>query len=378
MLYNKPKRVLHVISNMKREGAQTFIMNIYRNIDREKIQFDFLVTTNEKCSYDDEIMSMGGKIFRIEKVSKYNVFKYSSKVSKTINEKGPFISIHSHIMFFNGIIMKGAYNSKIPVRIAHSHSISDGKKGSCIRSLYKRYMRKLILKYSTNLFGCSTKACEYLYGNQVYSDKRVKVINNGIELDKYKGIIGNKHGLKERLGFTKDTLLIGHVGRFHKPKNHLFIIDIFNDLFKKNNKAKLILVGDGNLKKKVQNKIIEKGLEKDILLLGIRKDIPQIMGALDVFLLPSLYEGLGIVLVEAQSAGIPCITSNTVPDDADMGMGLIKKLDLKSSTDIWSNAILNSISKEQNNWKDIYRVIQNKEYDVKIVSKLLEEIYLNT
>jgi glycosyltransferase EpsF len=372
----KPVRVLHAISNMKREGAQTFIMNVYHKIDRQKVQFDFLVNTTEKCSYDDEIKEMGGKIIYIPKPNKLNILSYSSIVSKIIKKGKDYTCVHSHSLFFNGVIMKSAYKAGVPVRISHGHSTNDGKKDSFYRRFYINYMRKNILKYSTGLFGCSEKACEYLYGKGCFNDERVKVISNGIELDKYKDLEENKNNLKEKLGLPLDCILIGNVARFTKVKNHKFLICIFSELLKKNPKIKLILVGDGPLKKEIKKFIEEKGVEKYVYLLGIRNDVPELMSIFDVFLLPSLYEGVPLVLIEAQAAGIPCIVSDTISKDVDMGISLLEFLDLKDDIDIWVNTIMSKLKTKRLQWNIREEALKANGYDIKDTAINLQKVYL--
>lgn len=372
-------RVLHVISNMSREGAQTFIMNVYRNLDKSNVQFDFLVNTQEKCAYDDEIISMGGKIIYVPPPDKKNILNYTNKLSRIMVNNGPYKCVHSHSMYFNGIVTQAAYRADIPIRISHAHTISDGRSNSIYRSIYRNIMRKKILKYSTKLFGCSQEACKNLYGDKCFDDKRVKVINNGIELKRFedKDLGKSSKLIKVELGLPLDSIIIGHVGRFHSQKNHVLLVDIFSELIKKEPKARLILVGDGPLKEYIKEKVKGKRLEKYIYFLGIREDIPKIMASLDVFIFPSKYEGLGIVLIEAQAAGIPCVVSNKIPNEADLGLGLIRKVDLNDDLSVWVNNIIESLELTIPDWEERKRIITSKKYSITSVAKILYDIYHN-
>lgn len=373
---NNPIRVLHVISRMPREGAQTFIMNLYRSIDRNKIQFDFLVNSKNRYAYNDEIERMGGRLIYAPAPNKSNVLSYIDIITNLIKENGPYKCVHSHSTFLSGVILKSAYQARVPIRISHAHNTNDGKGNSVFRYMYRKIMRKSIQKYSTNLFGCSNQACEYLYGANCFNDTRVKVINNGIHLDEYIDQNVDSKQLKTELGLPLDTILIGHVGRFQAMKNHGFLIDIFFELSKVKPESKLLLVGDGPLRKEIEKSVEDKNLNEQVLFLGVRDDVPKIMAALDVFLFPSKHEGLGIVLIEAQAAGTPCVVANTIPKEVDMGIDLIKFTSLNANLSEWVDNILSSVSMKKPEKNLIEQAIVGKGYDIKSVSNYLSNIYL--
>jgi len=317
---------------------------------------------------------MGGRLIILPKPNKKNIIRYSDIIANKIKEVGAYNCVHSHSLFFNGIVLKGAYKAGVPIRISHSHSTSDGKINNLFRKIYKSFMRNNILKYSTDLFGCSLEACGYLYGT--YSDNRIRVVNNGIELDKFKGVPCSDNLLKNELKLPQECVLLGHVGRFTEVKNHKFIIEIFTYLIEYEHRARLILVGDGPLKHEIKELIKNKGLDNYVYLLGIRDDVPKLIGSLDVFILPSLYEGVPLVLVEAQAAGIPCVVSDTVTDTIDLKIGLVDYLSLQDDISIWIETIVSKINKEKVDWSIREKAIKSNGYDIIDISKDLQKIYL--
>ncbi|MDN5301102.1 MAG: hypothetical protein PWQ60_616 [Thermoanaerobacteraceae bacterium] len=333
----KKIKVLHIFGGMNCGGAETLIMNVFRNIDREVFCFDFAVQTQQKCFYDDEIEKLGGKIIHLPS-PREKLFLYGNELKKAIENYGPYDVIHSHVHYFSGFILKLAKSKDIPVRIAHSHNTYDGKKDSLIRNIYRIYMRILIKNNATYLLGCSKAACESLFGKNCWIDERVRIVPNAIDLSPYENL-PDKTILRKKLHLPINVPIVGHIGRFHPQKNHKFIIEIFSELIKQIPSAHLVLVGDGPLRKDIEDLVKQKSIEKNVHFLGIRKDIPEILGALDVFLFPSLYEGLGIVLIEAQAAGLPCIVSDVIPNDVNIVKGLIEFISLDSDINYWISQI---------------------------------------
>jgi len=368
----KKTRVLHVIDKMDKGGAETLIMNLYRNIDRNKIQFDFLVSSNEKGQYDDEIIELGGEIFTLpypKNVS--SVPKYILDLKKLFLDN-QYNVVHSHIHFFSGLIAYVAKRSKVKNIISHSHTTSDGKKSGFSRELYRKIMRYQIISNSNYLVGCGEAASTHLFG-KIYKDKNVQ-INNGVDIDRYKTLQKTKSELLSELQIPEDSYVIGHIGRFVELKNHSFMIDVLNEILKRRSNSYLILVGTGNLLQKVQGKVKEFGLEDNVRFLGLRNDIPELLNAFDCFLLPSVYEGLPTVLVEAQTIGIPCFVSDTVSKESDMGIGNYESISLTKNASYWADTILNSGYCKN----DLaYRKIIEKGYSIKHIVEKIEEVYLN-
>lgn len=374
---SKPKRVLHFFGRMNRGGAETFIMNVYRNIDRSKIQFDFAVTSPESGHYDDEIKQLGGNIYILPIPSESGLLKYRKALINLIKQNGPFHGFHSHVHHFSGWNLKIAHELNIPLRIAHSHSVSDGKKDSFLRNLYRSYMIKLIDRHATHKLTCSESAGISLFGEKITIDQRYKVIKNAFDLSPFAEVANKtKEDLRMKIGMPLNKRLIGHIGRFVPQKNHDLLIDIFYKVAEIDSNVDLVLVGDGELREKILNKVENLSLKDRVHFLRVRSDIPEIMCALDLFVFPSLYEGLGIVLVEAQAAGLPCIVSNTITKEVDLGLNLIHFVEL-SDFNGWVSNIL-KISTEKTDWEERKNIIQLKGYDIKEVSKEIQYIYENS
>jgi glycosyltransferase involved in cell wall biosynthesis len=373
---NKPVRILHIFAAMNRGGAETFIMNLYRNINREKIQFDFAVTSDIKGHFDDEIRQLGGKIYSHPDPSVAGLRSYKKAFTNTIRNCGPFVGVHSHVHNFSGFTLAIAKKEKVTLRIAHSHTTHDGYSDSVKRNIYRWYTKRLIHKYSTHMFGCSRAACESLFGFDCWDKPNTKIIHNSINLNLYEKLSSSKRSIREKLSLPVDSPLIGHVGRFNEVKNHRFIIELFYDLHLKFPNANLILVGDGELRSDIERMIKKKGLSDRIHLLGVRDDIPEIMASLDLFLFPSFFEGLGIVLIEAQAAGIPCVCADTVPIEADIQAGLVNYVSLNDPKEKWINIIINSFKTKQLNWNYRKTHLENTGYNIKTTAKKLGQIYI--
>jgi len=373
---DKPVRILHFFGGMNRGGAETMIMNIYRHIDRAKVQFDFAVHTKEQCHYDNEIMDLGGRIIHLPSPAKAGPRLYRRSLIQVLHKYGPFQGVHSHVYYYSGFIMRIAQKAGLTLRISHSHSTQDSKTDTMKRRIYRQFMRYLILKYSTHLFGCSRAAGQHLFGPDCDSDFRFKVIPNAIELSKFK--LGNKHELREKLLLPVNVPLIGHVGRFHEAKNHKFLIKIFHALLKKLPDAHLVLVGDGSLKNEVETIIHAKGIDNHVHMLGVRDDVPLIMSALDLFLFPSLYEGLPVVLIEAQAAGVPCVVSDVITREVDMKLGLVEFVGLQSGIDLWVERVLRCLQLERPRFEERFAGLKAAGYDVEQVATDLEVLYSNS
>lgn len=371
----KVTRVLHVVGGMSAGGLETLIMNIYRNIDRNKIQFDFAVQATKKCFYDEEIIEMGGRIITHPSPKK-SLKNYKEALSNTLKNYGEYDVVHSHVLFFSGVVLEVAKKQNVPVRISHSHNTNDSKKASIYREVYRGIMRKKILKNSTHMIGCSREACEYVFGKSQFDLGIAKHFPNAIDITKYQELSRDKNDLKSELGLTKDTVLIGHIGRFSKQKNHLFLIEIFAEYLKNEKNAHLVLVGEGTEKENVIRLVLEKKIENRVHFLGLRKDIPDVLASIDLFLFPSLYEGLGIVAVEAQAAGVPCLVSDKVPLEADIDIGLVNRLNNDSdSIEMWVEKVSSLTRTTKLNWNNIETALKKSGYNIEESSERLIGMY---
>ena len=268
-------------------GVESVVMNYYRNIDRDKIQFHFLCDEDSTDIPYDEIEKLGGKVIVIPPYQK--LFKYQKELYKIFKENNYKI-VHSHINALSVFPLRIAKKAGVPIRIAHSHSTSNKKEWK--KNILKMILRPFSKLYANNYFACTEYAGKWLFGKKVVERKELNVINNAIDLKKFEFNENTREDLRKELGIKEDVLVIGHVGRFMKQKNHEFLIDVFEKAIKQDDNIYLILVGQGPLEDKIKEMAKEKGIENKILFLGQRHDVNKLYKAMDIFVLPSLYEGL--------------------------------------------------------------------------------------
>ncbi len=371
----KPKRALHVFGRMNRGGAETFIMHVYRKVNRQKVQFDFAVHSAQPGHYDEEIRALGGRIFVLPRPKFLNLPAYCHAFGKVLKHAGPFAAVHSHVHFFSGIPMLLAKTERVPIRIAHSHNSFDGKIDDPLRLAYRRLMRRLILDNANLMLGCSKIACDNLYGHAWSQNPHIRVLRCGIDLNPFAALPKGKQALRRAVGLPEHGTLVGHVGRFDTQKNHGFLIEIFAELSLKLPESFLILVGDGPLRPKIERQVAERKLTDRVIFLGIRSDVPQIMACLDVFLFPSLWEGLPVVLLEAQAAGVPCVVSDVISNEADLSLGLWYSVSLDDSLEKWSQAIVEALASSAPLVDERLRAMQARGYDASDVAQRLESLY---
>ncbi|MGV3026908.1 glycosyltransferase family 1 protein [Clostridium thermobutyricum] len=358
MDFSKKIKVIHFFGKMDMGGAETFIMNLYREL-HNSVEFQFIVANHSKGAYDDEIIELGGKIHKVTLTK--NIISYYKQIKNIVLKENIEIA-HTHVHYFSGInafILK-----KIGVKnvISHSHNIDDGKIDNIYRKKYRNIMKNMILNNSDYILACGNEAGKALYGK----DKNYIVINNAINLDKFNSDKIEKESIIKELDLDINDFIIGHVGRFEKQKNHKLLIEIFENVLKKNHRAKLIMIGDGSEKKDIYDLCCEKEIINSVRFLGNRSDVDKIMKIFDTFLFPSLYEGLGIVLVEAQASGLKCIASNTIPKEVDL-TGNVRFIGLQEDLEIWSNEVLDT--KLFNTKNELYK------YDIHEVAKQMYRIY---
>ena len=363
---NKKVKVLHVVGAMNRAGTETMLMNIYRNIDREKVQFDFISYSQEEAHYDEEIRKLGGKVIKLTSTTSIK------ELTKVIQENGPYDVVHAHTLFNSGIAMLAAKKCGIKNRISHAHTTLDN--GSSIaRKIYINSMRFLINKYSTQTLACSREAGKYLFGEKEINKSKYLYFPNLIN---YEELLHKPE--KEVIKFKEeynlnDGIVIGHIGTLKESKNHKFLIEIAKYMTEQNIDVKLILVGEGSLRKELEDLTREYNISDRVHILGIREDINVMLHSMDVFVFPSIFEGLGLVLLEAQAAGLPCIVSEAIQPEANLGLNLFTKLNLDSGVDIWSKEILKVANKKEYNLDKINSAFEEKEYSTnKCICKLMK------
>lgn len=360
--------VAHVIGKWLGGGVESVVMNYYRHIDRTKIQFDFICDEDSTNIPYEEIEKLGGKVILIPPYQK--VFKYHKKL-KEVLKSGGYKIVHSHINTLSVFSLFAAKCAGVPVRIAHSHSTTNKKEKK--KNLLKQVLRPFSKVFATDYMCCSELAGRWLFGNKEYDKGNVYLLNNAIDLDKFKYDEKIRSEKRKKLNISDDTLVIGHVGRFVEQKNHRFLIDIFNEIHKQNSNSILLLAGQGPLMEEIKSKVESLGLEKFVIFLGQRNDIDELYQAFDVFCLPSLYEGLPVVGVEAQATGLLCIFSDDMTKETKV-LDTTEFLSLKQSAEEWAYTILKKSKSFKR--KNCTNEISKKGFDIKKeANKLIQKCY---
>ncbi|EJQ54595.1 MULTISPECIES: glycosyltransferase family 1 protein [Bacillus] len=362
-----PLRVLHVVVNMNRGGAETLIMNLYRNIDRSKVQFDFL--TCKEGVFDKEIVKLGGEVHRIPYVTDVGHRGYIKALNTFFNSHPQYKIIHSHMDKMSGFVLRSAKKARVPVRIAHSHSTSS--EGGAIAKIYKWYAGAFITSCATHFLACSVAAAQWLFANR---ESATKILKNGIECDEFTFNPDIRAQVRKELNLHGDVFVIGHVGRFAHPKNHTFLIDIFAQLIEYRPNSILLLVGDGPLRLEMKKKVEKLNLTDKVKFLGIRSDINRLLQAFDTFIFPSIYEGLPVTLIEAQGAGLPCIISDTITQDVDLGLNLVEQCSLLEIRN-WVGPLQNIANKQVSRSVE-QNVLAEKGYDIKNITRFTQKFYV--
>lgn len=362
----QPLRVLHVFARMDRGGAETMIMNLYNNIDRSKIQFDFVVHTDEKCAFDEEIQKLGGRIFRVPRYNGKNHLKYIKSWKEFFENNSQYRVIHGHVRSTASIYLKIAKEYGLTT-IAHSHNTSSGKGFSAI---IKNILQYQIRHKADILFACTQDAGEWLFGKEATKRDNFFILKNAIDAKKF--IFNSSTRKRIRSEFKLDgKFVVGHVGRFHPQKNHVFLIDVFKEIYTYNKNVVLLLVGKGEKIDEIKLKVKKYGLTNNVIFTGVRSDIQDIFQAMDLFVFPSKYEGLGIVAIEAQAAGLPCIVSDKIPDDV-LITNLIEKVPIKNKK-VWASKILKYVNYKKR--INTYKLIKEAGYDINETSIWLQKFY---
>ena len=339
MRNNEPIRVAQIMGKWIGGGVESVVMNYYRHIDRTKIQFDFICDEDSTNIPYEEIEKLGGRVILIPPYQK--LFKYHNKLKKILKD-GNYKIVHSHINTLSIFSLFAAKCAGVPVRIAHSHSTTNKKEKK--KNLLKQALRPFSKEFATDYMCCSELAGRWLFGNKEYDKANVYLLNNAIDLDKFKYDEKIRSEKRKKLNISDDTLVIGHVGRFVEQKNHRFLIDIFNEIHKQNSNSILLLAGQGPLMEEIKSKVESLGLEKFVIFLGQIDDADKLYQAIDIFVLSSLYEGLPVVGVEAQATGLLCELSSNMTKETKI-LDTTRFISLDKSAKEWASIILDDYSK---------------------------------
>jgi len=361
----EPIRVLHVIRLMNHGGVESMIMNLYRNIDRSKVQFDFVQNSNEPAVYDEEILSLGGKIYRCPHYNGKNHFAYTGWWNNFFKaHPGEYAIVHGHLGSTAAIYLSiakkyGCY------AIAHSHSAGAGSLGFRLFSYPTRFV-------ADHFFACSREAGIARFGKKVGTDAEMcQVLNNAIDTNRFAFCEEARNEMWRKLKIPPEAIVLGHLGRFRTEKNHLFLLDIFAEFLRSQPDAMLLLVGDGELRGQIENKIMEKQLQNKVILAGARSNTWDYYNVMDVFVMPSLYEGVPVSLVEAQASGLPCVVSSVVPQEAAI-TDSVRFISLDAGAQLWADVVEKEASSPRRN---VLTQLKEAGYDIVKTAKWLEEYY---
>jgi glycosyltransferase involved in cell wall biosynthesis len=353
---------------MNRGGLETMLMNYYRQMDRSKIQFDFIVHRAEEGHYDQEIAALGGKIYRMPQIKPGNYSSYFRLLDLFFKEHPYFQVVHAHINENSSFILKAAKKAGVPCRITHSH-LSD--LGLDIKLPFRMYARLTMKDNPSSYFACSKNAGKWLFGRRIADSGKVVVLNNAVDVKQFSFNAGARDAIRAEIA-ADDRLVIGHIGRFNEQKNHDFLIDIFKAVHDKEPNSMLVLAGEGHLRPMIEKKIERLGLSEHVKLLGVRNDISELLQGIDIFLFPSLFEGLPVVLIEAQAAGLRCVISDTITTESDV-TGRLQFISLKQSPEYWAEQISHT-SREHADTADSLR---KNGYDTSTMAKWLSDYYMD-
>lgn len=357
-------RVLEVVTDMGRGGIETMLMNYYRHMDRNAVQLDFLVHRQKRTVYDDEIESLGGRIYRMPPLNPFST-EYKKELAEFFSAHPEYRIVHCHLDCMAGIPLRTAKQQGVPVRIAHAHSSNQTKN---LKYPLKLLFKKGIAKQATLLFACGEAAGKWMFNGEQFT-----VMGNAIDAAAFRYNPEIRETVrKELLPRASNALVIGHVGSFWSPKNHLFLLDIFNEIHKQEPNSVLLLVGTGGLMDAVREKAQSLGLQDSVYLIGDRKDVNRVVQAMDVFVLPSLFEGLPVTMIEAQASGLPCFISDRVPLECKI-TDRVTQISLQTPAEQWATQILAARKAER---KDTYAEIVSADFDIVQSAKWLQNFYL--
>ncbi len=374
--YARPRRILHVLDSMERGGIATWLMTVLRHIKSDAFRLDFLVHTDEPCAYDEAARSLGARV--IPCPEHRNIIAYCRTFSRILKEYGPYDVLHGHCHRFSGVNLWLAKRAKVPIRIAHSHSDlrSMANGWGISRRSYSALMEKALERYATLGLAAGRLAAEDLFGPTWETHPRRRILFCGIDFSPFHQTY-ERDAIRTEIGLNLTDKIIAHVGRFTQPKNCPFVLDVFSEALNRDSSLRLVFIGDGPLQKEIHEKVSELGLQDHVRFLGSRPDVPRILSSVDLFLFPSLYEGMGLAVIEAQASGLPCLISENIPEEADIVPELITRLPLSSPVDRWADNAVSLVHADRPVTADeALRTAEESQFNIRRSISELELIYL--
>lgn len=369
IIIDNPIRILQIVTQMTRSGLESRLMDIYRNIDRSRVQFDFYTCCKEADFFDDEIKAMGGKVFYNDPLDLKEIHRISNRFKLFLLKHTEYRIVHCHLNQWCGLVLKGAEQANVPVRIAHSRT---SLQKFTTKNVIKNIVKLSTNRYATHYFAVSRIAGEWLFGKRMVDSGKVEIWPNAIDCKKFVFNLQKREKMRKMLGLGNDLTLI-HVGNLRPEKNHAFLFQIFKQVLDEQPSAKLILVGRDMMDGTTQSLAKGVGIDKSVQFLGSRSDVSDLLQAGDVFVFPSLYEGFPGAVLEAQAAGLPCVISDTITDEVCITDN-VKQLPLGDSS-LWVKEITKIAKYQRNN---TISQLCSAGYDITTLAKNLVDFYINT
>ncbi|MBR3071934.1 glycosyltransferase family 1 protein [Fibrobacter sp.] len=358
-------RILHMIGSLNVGGSQAMIINLHKAIDKSKVQFDYIVDHPDQLYYESVVKELGGKIYCMPTFKGYNLFEIRKAWKQFFKDHPEYKILHSHVRSYASLYLPIAKNAGLKT-IIHSHNTSSGKG---LKAVVKFCLQRGLRKNVDYYFACSDVAGKWLFGEEITKQSNYHVLNNAIDVEKYAYSEMSRKKIRDEFNL-KNELVVGHVGRFHPQKNHSFLVDIFAEIHKKRPDSVLMLVGTGDLMDSVKEKAAELKLDDSVIFTGSRADVNELLSAFDVFVFPSLFEGLPVTLVEVQAAGLPCFSSDTVTKEVDFDRK-INYISLDKDAAYWADEIINGKPERL----DHTEAIRKAGYDIQYTVKELTSFY---
>ncbi len=365
-----PVRVLHILHSMNRGGAENAIMNYYRHIDRSKVQFDFLLTSQDKSQFEDEILGLGGEIYRVPCMTLLNPWAYMKGVSRFFKKHPEYLIVHSHTSSKSFFPLLLARMAKIPVRISHSHG---SRSEAGVKGRIRNFLKPFLKFVATHFIACGDSAAVWLFGPKMFNEGKVIVFRNVIEADRFDLDNEIRKEIRDSLGVDDATIVLGCTARFSHVKNHHFLVSLFDELHRVIPNSRLLLVGDGELRPIINNQVETLGINDSVFFSGLVSNVSDYVQAMDFFLLTSINEGLPLSLIEAQVSGLRCFVSKGIPCEADK-TGLVSFLPLEKGPKYWANEIIKCLGYSR---RSRLEDIRNAGYDASFSAKELEQFYID-
>lgn len=366
----EPIRILHMIGSLNIGGSQSMVLNLYRAMNREKIQFDFVIDHPNELELADEIEALGGRIYTMPRFNGMNFLQIRRAWEKFFANHTEYRILHSHVRSYASLFLPIAKKHGVKT-IIHSHSMSNG---TGLMAIYKSLLQFPLRFQADYFFSCSKAAGEWLFGKYVIQSPNYFMIPNGIDIEKFLFNAENRMRLRSELGIPEEAMVIGHVGRFHEAKNHCFLIQVFYEVLKRDDTAKLVLVGDGDLRSSIEKQCVEFDIMDKVFFVGAQADTAQYYSAFDVFLFPSKWEGLPVSVIEAQVAGLYCLLADTVTKEVCLTEP-VENLSLELCAETWSEQIINRRPCLCERFSE-ERTYLLKSFDVKKTGQWIQDFYL--